>query len=409
MGRGQLVAVIVGAGQAGARAAKAMRVAGFEGRIRMFGAEPHLPYERPLLSKAFLKDPATAVPYVLPPESYEDLSIEVETSRTVVGIDRNAQRIGLEDGAEVHYDMLLLATGSKLRPLAIAGYPARDILALRTLDDSLAIEGRLAGRPAVIVVGGGFIGLEVAASMAGRGCRVTVVEMADRLLPRLGCPEASAMVLAHHRALGIDVRLGARISGGEPGFITLADGDRLEATFIVAGVGVAPETSLADQAGIVADDGILVDEYGRTNDPAIFAAGDVTRHFSPLAASHIRLESWQNANLQAEAVGRTMAGEPTAYSEVPWLWSDQGDLNLQMAGFPAAVDATIVRGDPGSEEGIAVFQFFDRRLVGGLTVNRGKEMPLIRRMLADPNLSFSTDDLADAAIPLRKILSSKVA
>lgn len=402
-------AVIVGAGQAAARAAKAMRDAGFDGTITMFGAEAHLPYERPLLSKALLNDPLCPVPFVFPPATYDELSIDVKTGSLVESIDRDAKRVILATGESLPYDRLLLATGSRLRPLAIEGYPADHILSLRSLDDCRAIETRLAAQPSVAVVGGGFIGLEVAATMAGRGCAVTVVEFADKLLPRLGCAQASEMVLEHHRAIGVDVRLSTQVLHGEPGFLDLSDGTRIEAAFVVAGVGVVPETSLAEAAGLAVADGILVDEYGQTSDPSIYAAGDATRHYSPLFGREMRLESWQNANMQAEAAGRSMAGVPSAYSEIPWLWSDQGTLNLQMAGAPADVDRVVVRGDTQSGEGITVFQFFGDKLVGGVTINRGKEMTLVRRLLAAGSLALPPEQLADTAIALRQFMPKAVA
>lgn len=408
MGKDVRVTIIVGGGQAGARAAKALRTAGYTGAIRIYGAETHLPYERPILSKAMLQNEATEIPFVFSAQAYDELEIDVITGMGVAAIDREAKLLRLADGSEAAYDMLLLATGSRLRPLAINGFSDRNILALRTLDDCRAISRRAGRDTKVAVVGGGFIGLEVAATLAARGCHVSVIEMADRLLPRLGCPEASAMVLDHHRRSGIDVRLGASLVESDGRSLFLADGDKIEADLVLAGVGVVPETSLAEAAGLDVRDGILVDEYGRTSDPSIFAAGDATRHYNPRYGDHIRLESWQNANLQAEAAGRAMAGDPIAYDDVPWLWSDQGSLNLQMAGHPAGVDTTVVRGDPGSEEGIALFQFAGTHLVGGVTVNRGKEMPLIRRMLAEGFATGRPESLADTSVPLRKILSSKV-
>ncbi|WP_324698857.1 NAD(P)/FAD-dependent oxidoreductase [Novosphingobium sp. RL4] len=401
-------AVIVGAGQAGARAAKAMRGAGFEGSIKVFGSEAHMPYERPLLSKTLLQDPATPVPFVFADGIYQEAGIEVHTGATVTGIDRERQVVTLADGSTESYDRLLLATGSRVRTLAIDGYPPERILYLRSLDDCRAIEALIGGQPSVAIVGGGFIGLEVAATLAGHGCQVSVVEMADRLLPRLGCADASAMVLAHHLSVGVDVRLSAAIAGGEPGLLTLGDGDHIPADFIVAGVGVMPDTALAQAAGLAVTDGIVVDEFGQTSDPNIFAAGDVTRHFNPLLGSQLRLESWQNANLQAEAAGRTMAGVPTAYAEIPWLWSDQGGLNLQMAGAPQNVDNVVLRGDPAGEDGVTVFQFCEGRLVGGVTLNRGKEMPLIRRLLVTGDLALPATSLGDTAIPLRQFIPKKV-
>lgn len=401
--------VIVGAGQAGARVAKAMRDAGYTGTIRLLGAEAHLPYERPLLSKAFLKDPATPVPFVLPPAAYQELDIDLRTNCEVDAIDRVSRTVRARDGEIFSYDRLVLATGSCLRPLVISGYPAHKILNLRTLDDSFAIERMLGGHPSVAIVGGGFIGLEVAATLAARGCAVSVIELGDRLLPRLACPEASEMVLEHHRASGTDVRLARRVTRGGEDWLELDDGSRVQADFVVAGIGVLPNTALAEAAGLDVSDGLVVDEFGRTSDPAIYGAGDVTRHFNPLLGRFLRLESWQNANLQAEAAGRAIAGVLSPYSEIPWLWSDHGTLNLQMAGSPERVDRVIVRRGPEQEDGISVFQLCDDAVVGGLTINRGKDMTLIRRMLAAGGLSESPELLADANVPLRRFLPARAA
>lgn len=398
--------VIVGAGQAGARAAKAMRAAGYEGRILLYGSEPHLPYERPLLSKTLLLQADGPTPFVMPPSDYESFGIEAYTGTTVCAIDRESSCIVLQSGESVAYEKLLIATGSCPREIMIEGYPSDRILSLRTIDDSRKLEACLADHPRVAVVGGGFIGLEVAATLAARGCSVTVVEYADRLLPRLGCSEASAMVLAHHRATGIDIRLGARIISGRDRAVTLDDGSDIDAELVIAGVGVVPETRLAQIAGLKVDDGIVVDEYGRTSDPHIFAAGDVTRHFNPRLGRFVRLESWENANLQAEAAGRTMVGQPTASCEIPWLWSDQGMLNFQMAGVPGTDAQAVIRGD-GGESGMTVLQFDGKRLVGGFTLNRGKEMPLIRRMLASGQSFERPEDLADASTPLRKFMKAE--
>ena len=401
--------VVIGAGQAAARAAKAMRSAGFAGAITILGAEPHAPYERPMLSKALLLSSDTPVPFVFPPQVYDDLAIELRTGCAALAVDRGARTVALADGSAVAYDRLMLATGGRLRRLSIAGVPPAAIHYLRDLDESRALEARLRERPSLAVIGGGFIGLEVAASAAMLGCRVTVIEAADRLLPRLGSPEASAAVLAHHRALGIDIRLGAGVSRGDGDTLLLVDGSSIDAGVIVAGIGVAPETALAEQAGLAVDDGVLVDEYGTTSDPLIFAAGDVTRHYHPLLGRRIRLESWQNANMQAEAAGRAMAGVRTPYQEIPWLWSDQGDLNLQMAGAPAAVDRTVVRGRPDGPDGASIFQFDGQRLVGAVTLNRGKDMTMIRRLLGQDALALPAEQLADEAVPLRGFVPARVA
>ena len=401
--------VVIGAGQAAARAAKAMRSAGFDGAITIIGSEPHAPYERPMLSKALLLSPDAPVPFVFPPQVYADLAIELRTGCAATAIDRRARTVSLADGSALGYDRLMLATGGRLRRLSIPGVPAGDILYLRDLDESRLLEARLRDRPSLAVIGGGFIGLEVAASAAILGCRVTVVEAADRLLPRLGSPEASAAVLAHHRALGIDIRLNAGVDRGEAGVLFLNDGSTVDAQVIVAGIGVVPETTLAEEAGLDVDDGVLVDEFGMTCDPLVFAAGDITRHYHPLLGRRIRLESWQNANMQAEAAGRAMAGVRTPYQEIPWLWSDQGDLNLQMAGAPAAVDRTVVRGRPDGPEGASIFQFDGERLVGAVTLNRGKDMTMIRRLLGHDALALPAEQLADEAVPLRGFIPARAA
>ena len=401
--------VILGGGQAAARTAKAMRGAGFDGAITIIGAEPHAPYERPMLSKALLLAPETPVPFVFPPQTYADLDIELRTGCAGLFIDRRAQTVSLADGSAVSYDRLMIATGGRLRRLSIPGVPSEAILYLRDLDECRALEAKLRAKPSLVVIGGGFIGLEVAASAAMLGCRVTVIEAADRLLPRLGSPEASAAVLAHHRALGIDIRLNTGVSRGEGDILFLHDGSTVDAQVIVAGIGVVPETALAEEAGLGVDDGVLVDEFGMTSDPLIFAAGDVTRHFHPLLGRRIRLESWQNANMQAEAAGRAMAGVQTPYQEIPWLWSDQGDLNLQMAGAPAAVDRTVVRGQPDGAEGASIFQFDGERLVGAVTLNRGKDMTMIRRLLGQNALALPIEQLADETVPLRGFMPARAA
>ena len=401
--------LVIGAGQAAARAAKAMRSAGFEGAVTIIGAEPHAPYERPMLSKALLLAPDAPVPFVFPPQTYADLAIELRTGCAAVAIDRRARTVSLADGSALPYDRLMLATGGRLRRLSVSGVPSEAILYLRDLDECRVLEGKLRDRPSLAVIGGGFIGLEVAASAAILGCRVTVIEAADRLLPRLGSPEASAAVLAHHRALGIDIRLNAGVSRGEGDVLFLNDGSTVGAQVIVAGIGVVPETALAEGAGLAVDDGVLVDEFGMTSDPLIFAAGDVTRHYHPLLGRRIRLESWQNANMQAEAAGRAMAGVRTPYQEIPWLWSDQGDLNLQMAGAPAAVDRTVVRGQPDGAAGATIFQFDGERLVGAVTLNRGKDMTMIRRLLGQNALALPIEQLADETVPLRGFMPARAA
>lgn len=398
---------IIGGGQAGARAAQAMRDAGFAGPITLYGRERHFPYERPQLSKALLLDSAAETPFVFDADFYASNDIDVRAGTRVERIDRDAQTLLLEDGGVAHWDRLLLATGSRVIVPAIAGMSHDRIATLRDVDDSRHVEARLDRGAHLAVIGGGFIGLEVAASAAQRGCQVTVIEAADRLLPRLGCAEASDLVLAHHVSQGIAVRLGVRVERCDGGGLLLTDGSKVRADFTVAGVGVVPESGLAEDAGLDVSDGVIVDASGMTSDPRIFAAGDVTRHYNPRLGRHIRLESWQNANLQAAVAARSLVGIRTDYTDMPWLWSDQGSLNIQTAGAPLQVDQIVLRGNAINEGGLSLFQFHQNELVGGITLNRGKEMPLIQRLLACPSLKIDTDALADTSIALRRLLPGR--
>jgi NADPH-dependent 2,4-dienoyl-CoA reductase/sulfur reductase-like enzyme len=396
-------AVIVGAGHAGGRAVKVLREEGFKGAVTHIWAEPHLPYERPPLSKEFLQVPGARQSWVLEPDYVYQQDIRVRLGCSVVSIDRGRQVLTLDDASEVAYDRLLLATGASVRQLSVPGYPAAHIHYLRTIADAQALERRLAPEQRVAIIGGGFIGLEVAASARARGCEVMVIEAADRLLPRLGSAEASEHVLSHHVRCGIDVRLGARLAGSDGRRLRLSDGGVLDTDLLVAGIGVSPNIELASRAQLATDDGIITDEYGRTSDPNIFAAGDVTRQWNPALGRRVRLESWQNANLQAETAARSMLGLPPGRCEPPWVWSDQGSLNLQVAGAPAEIDRTIVRHDD-VDGSTTIFQFLGERLVGGITLNRAKEMALIRRVLTDQTSSFDLSMLADASIPLRRAM-----
>ncbi len=397
--------VIVGGGQAGARAAKGLRSAGFAGTIAIVGAERHRPYERPVLSKALLVDPGGTIPFVLPEASYVELGIELRLGRAAVGLDRDAREVTLADGARLFYGKLLLATGSRVRPLSINGVAPDRLVYLRTLDDSGALAARLERSPHVTVIGGGFIGLEVAATAIQRGCRVTVIESADQLLPRLGCAEAGAAVLAHHRARGMEIRLGTCVLGETGGLLELSDGSTAPADLLVAGIGVTPDTDLAVQAGLAVDDGIVVDADCLTSDPHIYAAGDVTRQWQPDGPG-MRFESWQNANLQADVAARAIAGVPRPLPSVPWVWSDQGDLNLQIAGRVADAEHVVLRDFSAAGDGMTLLHFGGGRLVGGVTIDRGKDMSLIRRALAQPAPIAPNILLANLALPLRQLLSA---
>ena len=378
--------VIVGAGQAGAQAAATLREHGFGGRIVMIGAEPHPPYMRPPLSKQVLAGDFDLARLQLRPAAYyADRSIELHTGCPVLAIDRRARRLRLARGPDQPYDRLLLATGSRPRLLPFASEPHGQVHVLRTLDDALALRERLQPGLRVVSVGGGYVGLEVAATAAQRGMTVTVLERAQRLLERVTTSPMSAFVEAEHRAHGVDVRCGATVEGlclhGSRLHGVRVDGATLPADLVLVGIGAVANDELAREAGLACEDGILVDESCRSSDPDIYAAGDCTRHPNALYGRRLRLESVQNAVDQATVAALAMAGHPARYVRVPWFWSQQYDLKLQSAGLSEGCDEIIERGDRAHKR----FALLYRRageLIGIDAVNLPAEYLAARKAIA---------------------------
>lgn len=331
--------VIVGAGHAGGRAAVALRDAGWTGAVTVVGNERHAPYERPPLSKELLAGSKTADDCALHGrETYVERGIDLVTGVTATDIKRASGELVLSDGRSLCYDKLLLATGAEPRRLDVPGADLDGVLLLRTLDDSRSLADRLTPSARLTIIGGGLIGLEVAASAAKRGCAVTVVEIGDRLLSRVA-PEAIAGIIAErHRQEGVSLHLGrsvAAIAGdGTVEAVHLDDGTEIATDTVMVSIGVAPRVDLAERAGLAVDNGIVTDATLRTDDPHIFAAGDACVFPHPLFGQRIRLESWKNAEDQGPLAARNMLGAGEAYSAVPWMWSDQYDLTIQVAGFP---------------------------------------------------------------------------
>jgi 3-phenylpropionate/trans-cinnamate dioxygenase ferredoxin reductase subunit len=403
--------VIIGGGQAGGRAAEAMRAAGFDGRIVILAGEPRRPYERPPLSKQVLTGEAPDdAAFLREPGYYADHGIEVRTGAEAVAIDRREKAVALADGTTLGYDKLLLATGSRVKRLPLPGGDLAGVHYLRTLDDAVALRGDLGSGRRLVIVGGGYIGLEVAASARKLGCAVTVLEAADAVMRRQIAPELGHWFAARHRAHGVDLRLGAQVARfeaarGRVAAVTCADGTRLDADAVVVGVGVAPNTDLAEAAGLTCDDGIVVGETGQTDDPAIFAAGDVTRHWNPVLGRRLRLESWQNAQFQADAAGRGMAGEAHRHGLVPWFWSDQFDINLQMVGLPERWDRVVWRGDPAADRAFSLFYLRDGQVVGANAVNQGRDIAPARKLI-ETGARPDPAALADPGTSLKKILKA---
>ena len=399
--------VIVGAGQAGGRAAEAMRAHGFAGRMVVIGAEPHLPYERPPLSKqVLLGEYEPDKTHLHPAAYYAEHEIELRLGVRAVAIDRAAARVELDDGTPVPYDKLLLATGSAVRRLPLPGAELGGVHVLRGIEDSLAIRDALRPGARIVIVGGGYIGLEVAAAARMRECEVTVIEVLDSLLARVMTAEMGDYFARLHRAHGVVVRLGTGVTAfegaGRVERVRLGDDSTIAADAAVIAVGVVPETALAEAADLDIGNGIAVDEYTRTSDPNVFAAGDATEHPSPVLGRRVRLESWQNAQNQAIAAARAMCGEAGAYAEVPWFWSDQYDVNLQMLGLPDAEAETVVRGEMGSEA-FTVFEMRGDRVLAATAVNGARDIAVARRLIAQKR-RVEPARLADVATPLRALL-----
>jgi 3-phenylpropionate/trans-cinnamate dioxygenase ferredoxin reductase subunit len=347
--------IIIGAGETGARAAAELRSLGWAGQITLIGEEAHAPYERPPLSKQVLqeeKEPSPA--YILSHEQLEQQGIQFLKGSKAVAIDKKNHSVTLSDGRSLTYERLLLATGAQPRKLSIPTsdselpFDPSSVLYLRSYGDALSLRERLQHGKRVVVIGGGFIGLEVAASARACGCEVTVIEAGPRILMR-GVPEAIASIVeARHRAAGVQFALGSGIAGitsaaGES-FIRLTNGEIFACDTIIAGIGAIPETALAAGSGLDIDNGIRVDERLATSDPDIFAAGDCSSFPHPLyGGMRIRLEAWRNAQEQGTHAAGSMLGAVEAYAAVPWFWSDQYDLTLQVSGLPDTGATTVHR------------------------------------------------------------------
>lgn len=403
--------IIVGGGQASGRAAEAMRAAGFAGRIRILTEEPVRPYERPPLSKQVLTgEAASDCVFMRTAAAYAEKGIDVQTATAVSAIDRESQAVILADGERLRYDKLLLATGARVRRLALPGSDAAGLHYLRTLTDSQNLQAALQPGNRLVVVGGGYIGLEVAAAARKHNCAVTVLEAGAGLMQRQLDPDIGAWFAAQHRAQGVTVKTGVQVRGfrtadGRVFGVDCADGQHVPADAVVAGIGVVPNVELAADAGLDVDDGIVVDAHGRTSDPAIFAAGDVTKHFNPKLGRWIRLESWQNAQYQGEAAGWSMAGCAMTYEVIPWFWSDQYDINLQMIGVAEGWDRVVWRGDPESDPAFSVFYLKEGRVLAATAINQGRDIAPARKMIetaARPDPAM----LGDPAVTLKKVLKA---
>jgi len=397
--------VIIGAGQAAAQTIQSLRQGGFDGSISLIGAELAPPYQRPPLSKAFLKgEMAEDRLYLRPLSWYADQKIDVNLGVRAVAVDRAARRVALSDGGRAEYDRLVFATGARPRRLDVPGAELPGIFDLRTIADVEHIRPRLIEGRCVVIIGAGYIGLEAAAVARQMDLDVAVVEMADRVLARVTGPFMSDYYRTIHEKAGVRIMLNARLTAFEQGERTglravLAGGETIEADTVLVGIGILPDTDMAAAAGLEHQDGVVVDEDARTSDPDIFAVGDCTRRpLFPYGRAG-RLESVHNAIEQGKQAAAAILGRPRPRPETPWFWSDQYDLKLQIAGLSAGYDDYVVRGDPATGA-FAVFYLRDGVLVAVDAVNSPKEFLGSKRLIAE-QARPDRARLADVSVDMR--------
>ena len=397
--------VIVGASHASVQAIDTLRREGHKGPIVLVGDEPHLPYNRPPLSKKFLSGELERERLLLrSPQFYEQHSVETRLGVRVTAIDRSAQRLRLSDGAELTYDKLLLCVGSRPRMLEVPGYDLAGIHYLRTIADVDAIRADLPGARRLVVVGAGYIGLEAAASARHLGLDVTVVEMADRPMNRVVAPELSGFYTRRHEKEGVRIHCNTSVTAflGNGRVRAVACGDQeFPADLVIVGVGILPDVSLAAAAGIRCENGVWVDENCQTSDPNVYAAGDCTNHPSVRYGRRVRLESVDNAVEQAKTAASNMCGRPARHAHVPWFWSDQYDVKLQIAGLSQGYDQAIVRGNPDTGS-FALYYLASGELLAVDAVNSPRDFMTGRKWIAERKHPDAAG-LADTSIDLKTL------
>ncbi|GAA3444910.1 NAD(P)/FAD-dependent oxidoreductase [Planomonospora venezuelensis] len=404
--------VIVGAGLAGAKAAQTLREEGFTGGITLVGAEAERPYERPPLSKGYLlgKEERDKI-YVHDEGWYGEHEVEPVLGTRVTALDRGARRVELDGGRRLGYDRLLLATGASPRRLDVPGADLDGVHCLRTVGDSERLREAIRAGGRVVVVGAGWIGLETAAAAREYGCEVTVVEPRPVPLEASLGPEMGAFFAGVHREHGVDLRLGRGVTGfsgdGRVRAVALDDGTEIPADAVVVGVGARPNTGLAEQAGLAVENGVLVDAALRTDDPHVYAAGDVARALNPLYGARIRVEHWANALNGGPAAARSMLGLQVVYDRPPYFYTDQYEVGMEFTGWfaPGGYDEVVVRGDLQARD-FHAFWLAGDRVVAGMHVNRWDEGIAPVQDLIRTAAPVGRDRLADSSIPLGDLAKS---
>ena len=399
--------VIVGASHAGTQLALSLRQGGWEGRIVLAGDEPVKPYQRPPLSKDVLSGAKSPdqIP-IRPTPILEKAGIEFMLGHRVESIDRGRKILYMDDGRTQAYDKLALTLGAYPSTIPLTGTDKYGVHYLRKLADVEQIRPFIGEGKSAVIIGGGYIGLEAGAVLRQTGMTVTVLEALPRVLQRVTAPVVSTFYQRLHDEEGLWVVTGALVTSieGEEQVerVHCADGSEIDADLVIIAVGVLPNTALAARAGLDVEDGILVDEFARTSDPDIVAAGDCTRHFNPIYQRRVRLESIQNAMDQAKTAAATLNGDPQPYHALPWFWSEQYDVKLQIAGLSQGYDNVVLRGDPETGRSFAVFYFAGERLLAVDAVNRPGEFMMGKKLLM-AGTRVDKKKLADDSIPVKKL------
>jgi 3-phenylpropionate/trans-cinnamate dioxygenase ferredoxin reductase component len=398
--------IVVGAGLAGAKAVEALREHGFDGRLVLLGAEEHRPYERPPLSKDYLMGKAEREKAFVHPQGwYAEHDVDFRPRMEVTAVDRGAHEVVTSGGDRLVYDKLLLATGATPRRLPVPGADHAAVAYLRSIDDSERIKTALQKDARIAIIGGGWIGLEVAAAARTAGARVTVLEGAALPLLRVLGQEVATVFADLHRAHGVDLRCEISVTGIETGdegsaVVRLGDGDGIPADLVVVGVGIAPNTGLAEEAGLKVDNGVVVDEHLRTSDPDVFAAGDVANAFHPVLQRQLRVEHWANALHQPDVAARSMLGQDASYDRLPYFFTDQYDLGMEYFGFadPDDCDEVVLRGDVA---GLAFAAFWLRsgHVLAAMHVNQWDDADAVKKLARDQR-EVDVSRLRDGAVPL---------
>ncbi|MEJ2139414.1 MAG: FAD-dependent oxidoreductase [Gammaproteobacteria bacterium] len=401
--------VIAGAGHAAGQAAASLRQKKFAGRIIMVGDEAYVPYQRPPLSKKYLAgEMETKRLYFKPENFYPDHDIELRLSTRVESLDTAAKTVRLDSGDSLEYSKLLLTTGSRVRKLAIPGSDLPGIHYLRNIDDVLSIQKDFAEGARLVIVGAGYIGLEVAAIAVKRGIEVTVLETEGRAMNRVVAPEISEFFQELHSAAGVKIEFGRMVQefrgDGKIEQVVCADGYTVPADICIVGIGILPNSELAEEAGLSCNNGIVVDEFARTSEPDIYAAGDCTYHPNALLGVSLRLESVHNALEQAKTAAAAMCGELTPYAQIPWFWSDQYDVKLQIVGLSQGYDQLVIRGDKAAHS-FAAFYLQNGRLLAVDAINSPREFMLAKKLVAAKAV-FDPQQLADEALDFKTMATA---